>query len=101
MSVERIDKTSALVAVLEAATEVPAAELRDDVVLSDLGLDSVQYWEILIDLEDRIGEDVPTAVLDRIAQIDSSRMTVGDLKSVLATWDLGSDQAVMILGPPG
>ena len=52
----------------------------------DLGVDSLDFWNILMDVEDRAGAEVPGEVLDRPAQFDS-QVTVGDLLDAMGSWE--------------
>ena len=64
----------------------PSDELERDTDIFDLGVDSLDFWNILMDVEDRAGAEVPGEVLDRLAQLDS-QVTVGDLLDAMGSWE--------------
>ena|SRR5215510_5574897 len=67
-------------------------ELHDDVDLLDLGLDSLDFARILIDIEDAVDAEVPPYVLDRIIEETPDVITMGSILNLLSTWDTtGSD----------
>lgn len=70
---------------IAAAADVPVEELTDDADLLDIGLDSVDFWTVLLNIEDRLDLEVPAEVLDRLAQL-RDKVTVGELAVVLASW---------------
>lgn len=75
-----------VVSALSGAADIPVEKLTDDVDLLELGLDSLDFWSMVMDIEDGVGADVPADVLDRLAQM-AMPVTVGDLLRVFATWD--------------
>lgn len=70
---------------IAAAAGLPVEELTDDADLLDIGLDSVDFWTVLLNIEDRLDLEVPAEVLDRLAQL-RDKVTVGELAVVLASW---------------
>lgn len=72
---------------IAAAAGVAADELTAHQDIFELGLDSLDFWSILMDVEDDLGEEVPSAVLDRLAEIDGD-VTVGRLLDVVSIWDV-------------
>lgn len=71
---------------LATAAELPVSSLKRTTDVFDLGLDSMDFWTILMDVEDQTGADVPAEVLDRLAQFDS-QVTVGDVLDAMAGWN--------------
>ena len=67
---------------IEAVTNVPSDDLQASTPLEALGLDSLAVTEVLLELEDRIGTELPADVL---AALDSEEMpeTLGDVYRLL------------------
>jgi acyl carrier protein len=84
-----VDLQEITINAIATAAELPRALLEHDVDVSDLGLDSVDFWEILLDIEDQTGVEVPAEILQRLAELDSP-VTVGDLVDAFGKWDLGA-----------
>lgn len=78
-------QTVALNAIASTAS-VEVERLTADVDLFELGLDSLDFWAILVDIEDSAGIEVSAEVLDQLAQFES-RLTVGDVLETFAAWE--------------
>jgi acyl carrier protein len=76
-----------VVGAVATAAELPPGDVTDDLNLFDLGLDSLNFAGILIDIEDGVGAEVPAEVLERFLEIGDT-VTVRDVLSVLSTWDM-------------
>jgi acyl carrier protein len=74
-----------VLAVIAAAASVPPEELDPDRDVFELGLDSIDFWSILMDVEEEVGEEVPSEVLDRLSEIDGE-VTVRRLLGVVSAW---------------
>jgi acyl carrier protein len=70
---------------IAAAARVEPAAVRADADLGELGLDSLDFSTILIEIEDRLGVEVPVEVLDRLSEIEHVT-TVGDVLGLLSRW---------------
>lgn len=70
---------------LAGVAELPPASVTRDADITDLGLDSLDFWTILMDVEDRLGAPVPSEVLDRLARLDTT-VTVGHVLDAMAGW---------------
>jgi acyl carrier protein len=68
------------------AAGVAADTIREDTDLGELGLDSLDFSTILIEMEDRLGLEVPAEVLDQLAEVEDVT-TVGDVLRLLSRWD--------------
>ena len=77
------------------AAEIAPESLQDDLNLFDLGLDSLNFAGILIDIEDAVGEEIPAEVLDRFLDVGDV-VTIRDVLNLLSTWDRAAADA---LGP--
>lgn len=77
-------RTIALNAVASAADMQPQ-QLTADLGVADLGLDSVDLWQVLLDVEDEAGCEVPAEVITRLTQLDDD-VTVGGLIDVFSAW---------------
>lgn len=73
---------------LASAAELPVDELDLDTDIFDLGLDSLDFWTILMEVEDRTGAEVPSEVFDILAQLDS-QITVIQVLDAMAAWNPG------------
>lgn len=76
---------------------LPPEEMHEGVDLLGLGLDSLDFSTILIEIEDGVGAEVPSDVLDRLIQVDSTKVTIGDMFALLANWN--PDQSAAGLRP--
>jgi acyl carrier protein len=70
---------------IAAAAGVAPGEVSEERVIFELGLDSIDFWSVLLDVEDRVGDQVPSEVLDQLAAIDDD-VTVGRLLAVVSGW---------------
>lgn len=75
---------------IASAAGVQIEALTPDLDVFELGLDSLDFWAILMDIEDGVGAEVPADVLDRLTQFETE-LTVGDLLGILATWNVAVD----------
>lgn len=66
-------------------TEVPVTDVEDQVAFVDLGLDSLTFMSVLVEVEERVGEEVPTEVFEALDAV-GDLVVVGDLLRLLATW---------------
>lgn len=74
---------------LDAIASVGGVErdrLGVDVDLFELGLDSMDFWAILMDIEDRSSTEIPAEVFEALAEVGGS-MTVGHLLELVARWE--------------
>lgn len=79
----------AVLASIGRAVNRPVTELDEDMDLLGLGLDSLAFSEILVDVEDALGAEVPAEVLDRLSQLGDI-VTTGDILQLLSGWDVSS-----------
>jgi acyl carrier protein len=98
MPLETAQLRDAVVRAIATAAELDPDTIHDDLNLFDLGLDSLNFAGILIDIEDGIGAEIPAAVLDRFLDVAdvTDTVTIKDLVNLLSSWD--PDQP---LGPYG
>src|SRR5262245_54544794 len=87
-----------VVGAIAAAAELAPDQVTDDLNLFDLGLDSLNFAGILIDIEDAVGAEVPAEVLDRFLEVGET-VTLGDVVAVLSTWDLDSASDGLVYNP--
>lgn len=76
--------------VIASVARVEHDQLGLDVDMFDLGLDSIDFWAILMDIEDRSSTEVPAEVFEALAKVDGS-MTIGHLLELVARWESASD----------
>ena len=74
-----------IVAAIADAADLPPDEVHDDLDLLAMGLDSLDFARILIDIEDSIGDDVPSEVLDRLMELGDV-VTIRNVVDLLSTW---------------
>ena len=74
-----------IVHALAGAANVEPDEIHDQRNIFDLGLDSLDFAAAVIDIEDRLGEDIPPEVLDRFLNVGDA-VTIGDVVRVFSTW---------------
>lgn len=86
------DVRRAVIEAIAAAAEVGVAEVTEDRDIFELGLDSLDFWSVLMDVEERVGTEVPSGVLDGLAAIDGD-VTVGRLLDVVSGWAVTADSA--------
>jgi acyl carrier protein len=60
--------------------ELDAATLRSDTKLVDIGVDSLASAEVLVDIEIRLGKNLPVGTLRRLEHA----YTIGDVAALLA-----------------
>jgi acyl carrier protein len=89
MPIDRDKLRAIVVSAVATAAEMHPDEIDDTRNLFDLGLDSLSFASILIDIEDGVGEEVPAEVLDRFLDIGDV-VTIGDVVGILATWEPGA-----------
>jgi acyl carrier protein len=70
---------------IAAAAAISAADLVDETNLLELGLDSLEFSEILINVEDAVGEQVSMDLLDKLDDVGDI-ITVADLCDFLSAW---------------
>jgi acyl carrier protein len=58
---------------------IEAARLRPDSTLEELGVDSLASAEVLVDLEIRLGKQLPAGTLRRLEDVE----TLGELSALL------------------
>lgn len=75
-----------VIAAIAEAARLSPAEVHDDLDLLELGLDSLDFARILIDIEDAIGDDVPPEVLDRLMELGDV-VTIRNVFDLLSAWD--------------
>lgn len=73
---------------LAYAASLPIDDVDRDANIFDLGLDSLDFWTILMDIEERAGTEVPSEVLDALAQLDG-QITVAHIIDATAVWTPG------------
>ena len=83
------DVQRAVVEAIAAAAQVGVDEVTEDRDIFELGLDSLDFWSVLMDVEERVGTEVPSEVLDRLAALDGD-ITVGRLLAVASSWDVAA-----------
>jgi acyl carrier protein len=91
-------RTIALGAIAAAAGLEPDQVARTADIF-DLGIDSLDFWKVLMDVEDGIGMEVPAHVLDRLAQLQGD-VTVDDLLTAFAVWHRQAGADVQVCGEP-
>lgn len=88
-------------ALLEATAVVACcdvATLGDTTLLEDLDLDSLGLSTLVLELEERFGEEVPLEVLERFEGVEELR-TLGDVFAVFATWKPAVDHGAGSVPP--
>lgn len=84
MQIEPTELRAVVVRAIADAAEIDPDAVRDDLNLFDLGLDSLNFAGILIDIEDAVGEEVPADVLDRFLDVGDV-VTIGGVVSLLSS----------------
>jgi len=84
-----VSTRAALVDALRAVMDLDGEPVGDDTNLVDLGFDSLDLASVLVEIEDRIGSDVPSDVLDEIAELGDA-MTVGAVTELIHRWNCAS-----------
>jgi acyl carrier protein len=75
-----------VVGAIAKAAEMAPDEITDELNLFDLGLDSLNLADILIDIEDGVGAEIPVEVMDRFLDVGDN-VTIRDVLGVLAAWN--------------
>jgi acyl carrier protein len=60
---------------------IPAARVRSDSTLDDLGIDSLAAAEVFVDIEITLGRDLPVDLLRRLEDVE----TVREVAALLGT----------------
>jgi acyl carrier protein len=89
MSVANADMRRIVLESIAFAAEKEASTITDESSLDELGLDSLDLSTILIEIEDRVGAEVPIEILDQLVDIERIAC-VGDAVSLLSTWNHGA-----------
>jgi acyl carrier protein len=63
-----------LLEVAEESSAVDLAGLDGDADLFDLGVDSLQFAMMLVEVEERLGEDLSTEAFDRLAELQAATL---------------------------
>lgn len=98
MSNPQAELRAVIVGAIAGVASRPPDELSDDVDLLQLGLDSLDFARILIDIEDAVGAEIPPYVLDRIIEETPDVVTMGSILGMLSTWDTSEGDLGL---PPG
>jgi acyl carrier protein len=72
--------------VLEVAAEsspIDLSTIDEDADLYELGFDSLEFATVLVEVEDRLGEELPAEAFDRLAELE--RPTLRGVLTALAT----------------
>jgi acyl carrier protein len=85
MPVDPTTLRTIVVGAIADAAEVEPGEIPDHRSIFDLGLDSLHFVAIVIDIEDRLGEDIPPELLDRFLNVGDA-VTVRDVVAVFSNW---------------
>ena len=75
-----MDLTDELVESIVRMCAVPRERVRPDARLADIGVDSLAAAEVLVDLEIRLGTELPVDLLRRLGSVE----TVRDVADALA-----------------
>ena len=89
MPIDRDQLRTVVVTALATAAEIDPAEIDDHTDMLALGLDSLSFASVIIDIEDAMGEEVPVEVLDRFLDIGEV-VTLRDVVEILSTWEPGT-----------
>jgi acyl carrier protein len=89
MPIARDELRAIVVTAIATAAEIEPDEIDDSTDMLDLGLDSLSFAGILVDIEDAVAEEVPTEVLDRFLDIGDV-VTLRDVVDILASWEPGT-----------
>ena len=100
MPIDRQELRTIVVTALATAAEIDPAEIEDSTDMFDLGLDSLSFATILIDIEDAVGEEVPAEVLDRFLDIGDV-VLLRDVVDILAIWEPGMGTPLAAAALPG
>ena len=86
MPIDRIELRRIVVRAAATAADLTEDELGDDVDLFSIGLDSLSFATILIDIEDTMGAEVPGEVLDGFLEV-GDQVTIAKVVDLLSNWD--------------
>jgi acyl carrier protein len=92
MTIETARLRDVIVTAIATAAEIDPETIDDDVNLFDLGLDSLNFAGILVDIEDGIGAEIPVEVLDRFLNVGDV-VTMKDVIAHLSVWDPATSPA--------
>jgi acyl carrier protein len=85
MSVVSPELREIVIGAVARAADLAASEIHDDLDLLDVGLDSLDFGTILIEVEQEAGAELPADVLDRL--VDPGHIiTVRHVLELLAAW---------------
>ena len=79
-----IDRQALYDLIVAAAAEVGDVDLSTvdrDADLFDLGIDSLHFTTVLVEVEERLGDDIPAEAFDRFAELD--RFTIDSILDAL------------------
>ena len=74
---------------IASVCDIDANQIGADSKLSDLGVDSLAAAEVLVDVEIRIGKQLPIAVLRRLDGADTVGLIAAQLDALFATVEPG------------
>jgi acyl carrier protein len=70
---------------LARVAKVTPESITPSTNLLELGLNSLDFSEILVDVEDAVGDEIPPEVLDRLDDVGDV-VTVDDVFTFLSVW---------------
>ena len=73
MEIERLYKAVASVLDIDESTITPESKFADD-----LGADSLDVFQIITELEDRLGVQIPENVLEEISTVEDALVAIND-----------------------
>jgi acyl carrier protein len=100
MSFDRDQLRTVVVTALATAAEIDPGQFDDSTNMVDLGLDSLSFAGVIIDIEDAMGEEVPVEVLDRFLDVGDV-VTLRDVIEILSIWAPGMGTPLATAGPAG
>jgi acyl carrier protein len=100
MSFDRDQLRTVVVTALATAAEIDPGQFDDSTNMVDLGLDSLSFAGVIIDIEDAMGEEVPVEVLDRFLDVGDV-VTLRDVIEILSIWEPGMGTPLAAAGPVG
>lgn len=81
----RIDRQELYDLIVSAGADVGDIDLSAvdrDTDLFDLGIDSLHFTTVLVEVEERLGDDIPAEAFDRFAELE--RFTLNNILTALA-----------------
>src|SRR6266571_1339755 len=63
--------------------DIRAERIHDDSTLDQLGIDSLSVAELVVELEIRVGRELPTAVLRQLEEVRTFAQMAGALEAAL------------------